>query len=289
MFAPEYWAEVQKFRNLHSGTYKFNRQEQLALAGVLANFNKALRLLRTAEQLLPTLETDNAELEAEGMTAGENAAQLNTVFEAMVLSLYSTLDCSAKVVRAVFGRGARNFRASTTFTFENFHLIAGLPPLVTSALAQARWFRPLRLLRDQLTHYTEGHSLLDPRTGRLQYMHEGVTRRGRPLIIPDAMIWANAYLQGINAFLGAVFHAMNETLDDSPVMAVCGMIQGRVLHRYISPKEPMSFQSGQCGAWVWFEKHDNPTCPFAENCGAYQRKHPPEPWQLEGSEGASAA
>lgn len=289
MFAPERWAEVHKFRNLHTGTYRFDRREQLALAGVLANFNKALRLLRTVEQMLPTLELDNAELEAKGATAGENAAQLNTVFEAMVLSFYSTLDCAAKVIRAVFGRGARNFRDSTTFTFEKADLIQGLPPLVANALAQTRWFRPLRLLRDQLTHYTEGHSLLDPRTGRLQYMHDGVTRRGRPLIIPDAMVWANAYLNGINAFLGAVFHAMNETLDDVPVMAVCGMTQGRVLHRYISPKEPMSFQSGQCGAWVWFERPENPSCPFAEKCGAYQRKHPPEPWQLEGLEEASVA
>lgn len=284
MFAPEQWAEVQKFRNLHTATYTFTPLERQALNGVEANFNKARRLLEIVSRLLPTLEADNAQLEAQGFTSGENAAQLNTVFEALVLSLYSTLDCAAKVIRKVFGPRTRGLRASTAFTFESCDRIEGLPPPVANALADARWFHPLRLLRDQLTHYTEGSSRLDEKTGRLRYMHTGVTRAGRPLLIHDAIIWANAYLTGINAFLGAVFHAMNDTLNDTPVFAMCGMTQGRLLHRYISPAEPMTFQSGQCGSWVWFEKPDNPDCPFSHVCEAYQRKHPPEPWQLETSE-----
>lgn len=57
---------------------------------------------------------------------------------------------------------------------------------------------------------------------------------------------------------------------------MCGMVEGRLLHRYVDPSKPLDFNSGRCGSWIWFELPENPTCPFKEFCGAYLDKEPPK-------------
>ena len=37
----------------------------------------------------------------------------------------------------------------------------------------------------------------------------------------------------------------------------------------------ITFDSGACGAWIWFERPKNPACPFKDHCGAYFHKAPP--------------
>jgi hypothetical protein len=60
------------------------------------------------------------------------------------------------------------------------------------------------------------------------------------------------------------------------VQQTCGFVEGRILLRYLDPTEPLTFNSGQCFAYQWFERPENPTCPFVETCGAYQRKMLPK-------------
>jgi hypothetical protein len=76
----------------------------------------------------------------------------------------------------------------------------------------------------------------------------------------------------VNGLLGAIFHILNGTLKATPVQRVCGFVEGRLLMRCVDPTEPLTFNSGRCFAHRWFDRPENPTCPFVEHCGAYQRK-----------------
>ena len=100
-------------------------------------------------------------------------------------------------------------------------------------------------------------------------------------MIDDIFDWLGTKCHNVNVFLGSVFHHLNRTLLDKPISVMCGMVQGRALHRWVSPAGDLSFHSGRCGAWVWFEKPDLPTCPFAKHCGAYRNKAPPQGWEMD--------
>jgi len=62
------------------------------------------------------------------------------------------------------------------------------------------------------------------------------------------------------------------TLADRESFEPCGTSYGKFLWRYVSPVGDLTFDSGNCGAWVWFEKPGETPCPFIPMCGAYQRK-----------------
>ena len=52
------------------------------------------------------------------------------------------------------------------------------------------------------------------------------------------------------------------------------MVGERLLERWVNPADELTFDSGRCASWQWFERPENPTCPFKENCGAYRNKAP---------------
>jgi len=41
--------------------------------------------------------------------------------------------------------------------------------------------------------------------------------------------------------------------------------------RIINPVEELTFNSGICRSYPWFQQPDNPGCPFSKDCGAYAR------------------
>ena len=84
-------------------------------------------------------------------------------------------------------------------------------------------------------------------------------------------------LAQVNPFIGLVIHHLNQTLADREIFQPYGMVQGRMLRCYLSPVGVITFDSGRCGAWVWLERPDEPTCPFVDHCGAYQHKAPAPP------------
>lgn len=274
MYAPEQWGEVERFKRFFQESYSFPELERRAVVGVSAQFLDAIRLLSLARKLLPNLDIDEAEMEAQGFTPAANAAELTAVFEAAIRCLYSSVDCCAKVFRAVYGPQARGFKTGTRFLFQSFEKIDGLPVELKNALREADWYRPLMHLRDELTHYSTGHCSKDRETGTVRYMHTAVKGGANGLIIDDAIGWADALARSIDGFLGATFHVLNQGLSDRRVFQMCGMTQGRVLHRYVSVKEAVDFHGGSCGSHHWFDLPEHPTCPFAPTCGAYSRKSP---------------
>ena len=102
-------------------------------------------------------------------------------------------------------------------------------------------------------------------------MHTGMSKNEAPLIIDDIFAWLDTNAEDINAFLGAVFHFLFSTLASTPVQQMCGVTKGRMLMRSVIPTDPLTFDNGLCLSSHWFELPENPSCPFAGECGAYAR------------------
>ena len=97
-------------------------------------------------------------------------------------------------------------------------------------------------------------------------------KKGEAFVVDDIFEWLDNMFEEVNRFLGEVFRHLNGRLKDEQVFQICGMVKGRALHRYVSPAGELTFDSGQCGAWIWFDQPENPTCPFKQQCGAYKNK-----------------
>lgn len=276
MFVPERWGTVDYFSKFYSTTYDFDAVQRRGVEGVKGHFDKAQHLLVLAQKLRPGLALDHAELEEHGFTEAYNSSELATVIEAAMLELYSTIDCAAKIIHAIHGRTTPGFRNSTRSLFQRIDKISGSIPIeIRDAIANATWYNKLLYLRDELTHLTPGACHLDTETSIVWYRHGGIKEKGKDLIIDDIFVWLHENLVNVNHFIGLVFHHLSLNLNNEPVYQICGMVEGRILHRYIRPEPPITFGSGECGAWVWFEQSDLPTCPFVQVCDAYTRKAPP--------------
>jgi hypothetical protein len=145
------------------------------------------------------------------------------------------------------------------------------PDPLKEIIRGAGWFGRLLFLRDELTHLGAGVCHLPERAETVTYMHTGVTEDGKPLIVDDIMAWLDGQFAAVKLFLGQVFGFLRGTLGPAPVMLICGMVEGRMLMRFVDPTQPLDWSNGRCQSWVWFERPDAPTCPFTGRCGAYAR------------------
>jgi hypothetical protein len=137
VFAPEQWGEIDKFANFYSGSYKFSDREKRAVAGVLNHFQKAITLQTLAVKLKPGLDIEKKQLEERGYTPALNSHELSAVIEASILELDSSLDCTVKVLRAVYGGSSRSFPESTR-RLPNSMVIKKQPRLVCSSAVSGR-------------------------------------------------------------------------------------------------------------------------------------------------------
>lgn len=273
MCAPEHWGQVTIFGKFYGGTYEFNERDQRAVIGLSAHFDKSMRLQSLAGKLKPNLALDWQELEERGFTPADYGAELATVIEAAFLELYSAIDCAVKVLRAIYAKDTRGLKDSTRGLFQDPDKLTGsFPERLKDLIREAVWFKRLVNLRDELTHLSTGDVHWDEKTDLVRYTHRGLKERDQILEFPDVFSTMNELTTGVNQFLGAVFQHLNTTLSNKPVFHMCAMVEGRLLHRYINPAEQITFDSGRCGSWVWFELPGNPTCPFKEFCGAYANK-----------------
>lgn len=274
MFGPEQWGQVDRFLAFYGQTYNFGPRDRRAVGGVRNHFKKAVTLIRLAEKLRPNLQIDRDQLETLGYTPAANADEITTVIEAAVLELYSTIDCTVKVQRAIYGK-ARGFKDTTRKVFQSARAIGGdFPESLRQAILGADWYWRLMNLRDELVHLGTGRVHEDHQTGAIRYDHFGLTEHDKPFTIEDIFGWLAATLNQVNGFIGFVFHELNQTLVDREIFQTCGMSQGKMLWRYLSPVGDITFDSGRCGAWIWFDQPGETPCPFIPMCGAYQRKAP---------------
>ncbi len=181
-FCPELWGELEAFASLYSATYKFDAREQRAFAGARQHFEKALVFVGRAASLRPGLDIDRAQLNETGFTPAAHSREMTTVVEAAVVELYSSVDCTAKVLRAIYKR-SRGFKDSTRGLFTGVDAIRGdFPDPLKDAIRGAGWFEQLCFLRDELTHLGTGRCDLPERTDKVVYRHLGVKEGGEPLV-----------------------------------------------------------------------------------------------------------
>jgi hypothetical protein len=274
-FAPEQWGQVDRFVNLYGKTFPdFKRTEHIAVSGVINHLRKAIILRDLAVKLRPNLDLDLMQLEKKGYSPALNSSEFSAVIEGVFTEMYSSLDCTRKVVVAIH-RNARGMPTDSTRKLfrkiQNGELDGVLHVALVAAFKNAAWYENFRKMRDELTHGDVGTCHLDKTTGKVSYMHRGLGNQARALVIEDVFERVESNLDDVNLFLGRVFQYLNTLLSAEPVFQMCGIFSGRVYTREVNPSEPVNFDSGMCTSYQWFDLEGNPACPFSPTCGAYKR------------------
>ncbi len=272
VFAPEYWGEVGKFKQFYATTHDFKSDIKKAVSGIGGHFDKALKLQGLAVKLVPSMSIDKSELEEKGYTSATNSQEVSAVIEEVFTELYSSIDCASKIISTVYRRCRRMPGGSTRNLFARASAgeIGDFPSELKVAFEKATWYDELRMLRDELTHSDVGACRLTEE-GRVSYMHTGVKRANRILEIPDVFAKLDELFHGVNMFLGAIFHHLNQGLRAEPIDAFCGFFFGRGYARKLTIAAQIDFNSGVCQSRQWFDNEPDFRCPYASNCGAYAR------------------
>lgn len=272
-FVPSKWGEIDRFAAFYQTTYALPDRIVQCVQGCASHFHRARRLMALVHSLKHTLAMDQQELETTGHSHGDRGTEITALVEASILSLYSSVDASRKIVTEVFKK-CRGLPDSTRKTFQGAAagtIDLAVPEGIRAAFKNATWYGKFRLVRDAVTHMTPGFCYLT-KEGRMAYMHTGIPRNNKAFYEDDILRYLEELVSDVNSFLGQVFHTLNSGLKNVESWQMCGVFGGRVYSRFVRPHEATDFNSGRCEAFVWFEKPENPKCPFASTCGAYAKK-----------------
>jgi len=270
-FAPQYWGELTKFNRFYHSTYSFKPFINVAVKGAESHFDKFTTLYGLAIKLKPMLSEDEKELKEKGFSKAIRSKELSSVIESAFIELYASLNCMMKVLSGVFNNYKGIPSDSTRKLFRNARegkIDTRVPSTITDILKNATWFDDLRKIRDELVHSEIG--FCSNANDIITYIHPNLESNGKALVINDVLAELDKYKNYVNILLGRIYHTLNESLNDKKVEQVCGMAYGRILMRKVAFKEAKDFNSGECISYTWFEKEENPTCPFANDCGAYK-------------------
>lgn len=271
-FAPELWGEVDRFKQFYGQTYAFKSDVKKAVSGVKGHFNKALTLRELAVKLAPNIMIDSAELQEKGFTGAVYAQEFSAVIEEVFTELYSSIDCARKVIVAIYKQCQRIPDSTRKLFSRAAHgEIGGFPLELQAAFVAATWYDELRDIRDELTHSDIGTCHQPHGAKEILYMHQGVVRNAKPLIIPDVFKKIDDFVAGVNRFLGDVFNFLNKALKPEPTDVICGFFHGRAYARKLAIADCIDFNSGVCQSNRWFDAEPAFRCPFASACGAYGR------------------
>lgn len=275
LFAPEYWGEVRKFHRFYSKTYRFEDFQSAALEGVDRSFQKALALLEVAKLLETKLHEDLEELKTTSHSSQVNTSQFQAVADSIISALYATLDCTTKVLNAVFPK-AQGLPDSTRKLFKNAKigkLDQSIPPIIRDAYSQADWYTEIRVVRDALTHSNAGFCSYSE-DGKIRYFHDALKCVYGKGYVDDFYVYIENHFTNVNEFLGKVYRGLNSTLKDDETWQGCGFYKSLLYSRYVRPSEAVNIHGGRCDAYIWFLEEDKPTCPLVSTCGAYKRVSP---------------
>ena len=196
---------------------------------------------------------------------------------AAVLQLYSSVDCTAKVLRAVYGEASRGYKDSTRFLFKDFPKITGaFPEAVKEYLSGVAWHEDLRFLRDELSSSRDrivpsGRSkepcLVSGRLYLARRKAAGVGRRDSD--------GSTLTLQNVNGFLSLVFHVLNGTLADTRIVQFCGLKwkAACLCSASIQPRRSPSRSANACRIYG-SNVAGRTLLPFVTACGTYTNTRP---------------
>lgn len=276
-FAPESWGQADIFRHFYAATHDLNSDAKKSLSGVANHFHKAILLRNLAIRLAPNLEQDLDQLNSQGYTGAESSREFSAVVESVFLELYSTVDCARKIVVSIY-RKVRRIPDSTRRLFQRINhgeLGVDFPAPLKNAFLDAGWYEELLAIRDELTHSDVGFCRLDPTSRLIAYSHQGVSRNGSSLNIPDVFGKLDELISGINLFLGSVFGYLNSQLQPNVIDQLCGIFFGRGYMRRLPLQGEIDFDSGTCQSRLCDTEAEY-RCPFADKCGAYARAASPK-------------
>lgn len=275
VFAPEQWGSLDRFQYLHQQTYKWDNETRHALSGVSNHFHRGLAILRVAKGHIGKLEEDRKQLEQFGVSKNVRGEELSAMFETIITSLYSSIDCARKVVTSIY-KNERGVKQSTRKFFQavkDGKVADTIPIMIREAFKDCDWYGEFRSFRDAITHSNVGSCHLNKETGKVFYMHSKLAKNGNAIILDDIFEYVGDLSKKTNMFLGSIFRELNNTLIDEPVWQICGYFSGgKIYSRLVRPRDAIDFQSGVCEAFTWFEKEEHPSCPFASKCDAYHRR-----------------
>lgn len=274
VFAPESWGEVDYFSKFFAATHHLDTATKRALGGVSSHFDKAQILLSVARKIAPNLAIDKDQLYTVGYTSAMNSREFSAVIEEVFTELYSSIDCTSKIIVATRRQCRGMPTGSTRKLFAKVtagEVSSDFPDRLKSAMVKAEWYWDLLFLRDELTHLSVGSCSASGDGKTVTYIHHGIKKGDRPLIIDDIIGHAANLSERLNQFLGEVFHYLNSELQPSEIDELCGFAYGRVYMRRLSSNRPVTFQSGSCSSRHWFDKDESFRCPMADGCEAYNR------------------
>jgi hypothetical protein len=284
VFAPELWGELQSFAKFYHQSFQFTALQQRAVSGAVNHFQKSLRFHGLALKLKPNINLDLEELNRDGYTPAVNSYELSAVIESIFTELYSSVDCTRKILSAIYSNNRGLPTGSTRKLFQKIRQdrnSVDLPEVLINAIESADWYEELLHIRDELTHSDTGTCYLNDKSGKIEYMHTGINNSGKPLIIDDIFEEVEKCIHSVNAFLGKTYNFLNSLLSREPVPQLCGIFFGRGYMRQVVPAEVVDINSGTCISHTWFELEENPTCPLACSCGAYKKAKASESGQNE--------
>jgi hypothetical protein len=270
-FVPELWGQVDIFQHFYSGTHTFKEDTKKAIPGIKNHFQKAITLYQLANKLLPNLSIDEEEMQRKGFTEAVNAQEFSAVLEEVFTELYSSIDCTRKVIVSIYQR-TRKLKDSTRKLFQDVrnNLFGDdFPADLKKIIKEAEWYFELLAIRDELTHSDIGYCRIDKDTQSVTYTHTGINREGKPLIIENVIDKINFLIESVNIFLGAIFLFLNSKLKVTTVATPCGLFYGRCYLRMLSLEPKIDFNSGVCQSHIWFDSDPQLRCHLAESCGAY--------------------
>jgi hypothetical protein len=199
----------------------------------------------------------------------------------MLCELYSVLDGVRQIVFSAY----RNVRGDQNESTDKLFRRAaderygpGMPRDINESLANAykSWFPRLREIRTENTHGEIGKCHLDPRTGKIDYIHPGLVSEGRALIIPDIIQYTDSVLQNVRELTEWLCAYLYSSLEPQESQILCGLYEGRAYERAVAPGAHLSLADGRCMSVNWFANCPDLLCPMADRCGAFRRPMPPD-------------
>lgn len=271
-FAPEQWGEAGRFIRFYEKTFEFSPFVKRVVAGVEHHFGKALILKRLADRIKPNMILDIEQLKSMGFTEAVYSQEYTAIIEGIMLELYSTIDCTVKIIYEIHRNKCRGLKDSTQKTFAGIsknEIGDDFPHELRRAFEEATWYGKLLTVRNKLTHADVGVCQLDMNGYTASYMHRGIMMDGKPLHIEDVDVMIDEFVVGVRKFTDRVFRYLNSILTQEPLFQVCGVFFGKCYTRHVVPSVDITDHSGVCDSHVWFDLPENPRCPLADACGAY--------------------
>ena len=276
-FVPNKWGQVQKFANFYRMTYRFSSKADLALSGIMGHFYRYNVLIGLSKRLAPELDKEYKESIERGYSDTVHSEELAAIVDSLFCELYSVVDCTRTVIAFVYKNHKCVPTDSTSKLFEYaaigkkvgkkvkslVYMDERVPLEIRNALAEGHndWFPILKKIRDEINHSSVGFCSdfegrlkgeLEP---KISYFHSGLANiEGNVLVTDDVFKMLSEYEKKINRFLWSVFKALNQTLEDKETEQFCGIFDGRIYKRFVSPHGAVDSHSGRCKSREWFEK-----------------------------------